>query len=75
MDKAAQANRTNQCNPTHKPTGPGKVQHNFVHGSPHWNSIQFYNWKYGTKETFMSLVTINCVPFISPQTVKQQILY
>ncbi|GFG31563.1 hypothetical protein Cfor_01501 [Coptotermes formosanus] len=23
MDKAAQDNRTNQCNPTHTPTGPG----------------------------------------------------
>lgn len=23
MDKASQGNRTNQCNPTHKPTGPG----------------------------------------------------
>jgi hypothetical protein len=45
MDKAAQDNRTNQCNPDHKPTGPGKVQHSFVHGSPHWNPILFYNWK------------------------------
>ena len=23
MDKAGQDNRTKQCNPTHKPTGPG----------------------------------------------------
>lgn len=23
MDHKAQANRTNQCNPTHAPTGPG----------------------------------------------------
>ena len=23
MDKANQSNRTNQCNPTHTPTGPG----------------------------------------------------
>jgi hypothetical protein len=25
MDKAAKDNRTNQCNPNHGPTGPGKV--------------------------------------------------
>ena len=43
MDKAAQDNRANQCNPNHAPTGPGKVQHSFVHGSPQWNPIQFYN--------------------------------
>jgi len=45
MDKASQDNRTNQCNPNHAPTGPGKFHHNFVHGSPHWNSIQFYTLK------------------------------
>ena len=44
MDKAAQDNRANQLNPNHAPTGPGKFQHNFVHGSPYWNPIQFYNW-------------------------------
>ena len=43
MDKAAQDNRANQLNPNHASTGPGKFQHNFVHGSPHWNPIQFYN--------------------------------
>jgi hypothetical protein len=26
MDKATEANRTNQCNPNHGPTGPGKLR-------------------------------------------------
>ena len=43
MDKAAQDNRANQLNPNHAPTGPGKFQQNFLHGSPYWNPVQFYN--------------------------------
>ena len=41
MDRAARDNRANQCNPNHAPTGPGKFQHNFFHGSLHWNEFSF----------------------------------
>ena len=45
MDKAATDNRSNQQNPNHAPTGPGKVQQSFVYGSPHWNPIKVLQLK------------------------------
>lgn len=55
MDKASQGNRTNQCNPSHTPTGPG---HNAGYGGTgtkadldnHSNQMNPNNSNYGGRK-------------------------
>lgn len=52
MDKAGQGNRTNQCNPTHTPTGPGhqagyKGQEGKADLDNHGQQMNSNNPKYG----------------------------
>ena len=76
MAKAGRDNRANQLNPNHAPTGPGKVQHSFIHGSPaEIYSVLQQKVTRSKGNIFMSFVTINCVPFIGLQHFKQQKRY
>jgi hypothetical protein len=55
MDKAAQGNRTNQCNPNHAPTGPGKVHLSCVVAWVHQNHVTavYFYLKYFSTFSFI----------------------